>query len=73
MKDDEKQFLIEVYDGLKNNLYPRDVINNSNLNYKRAWYLLNKWANRNWYDYGVTLDLGWLTDKGKEIATEINK
>lgn len=28
---------------------------------KRAHYLLNKWATRGWYDYGVSLDLGWFT------------
>jgi hypothetical protein len=36
---------------------------------KRAYYLLEKWSEKDWYDYGVALDLGWLTDKGKETAS----
>lgn len=73
MKDDEKQFLIDVYNGLKNKLFPRYIINQDNfyMNYKRAWYLLEKWSNKGWYDYGVTLDLGWVTDKGENIITEM--
>lgn len=73
MKDDEKQFLIDIYNGLKNKLSPRYIINQENfyMNHKRAWYLLEKWTNKDWYDYGVTLDLGWLTDKGVNIITEI--
>jgi hypothetical protein len=39
--------------------------------YKRAWYLLEKWSDRGLYDYGVTSDLGWLTDKGKQLAIEL--
>jgi hypothetical protein len=38
------------------------------MHYKRAWYLLEKWSNKGWYEYGVTLDLGWLTPLGKEVA-----
>lgn len=26
---------------------------------KQAWRTLEKWSDRGWYDYGVTLDLGW--------------
>lgn len=26
---------------------------------KRLWYYLDKWSNLGFYDYGVTLDLGW--------------
>ncbi len=29
-------------------------------NAKQAWRTLEKWAARNQYDYGVSLDLGWL-------------
>ena len=46
---------------------PREVINRDSfiMPHKRAWYLLQKWASKGWYDYGTTLDLGWLTDEGK--------
>ena len=31
---------------------------------RRVVYLCEKWADGDWYDYGVTADLGWLTDEG---------
>jgi hypothetical protein len=67
MKDDEKRFLRDI---AEQNLMPRDLINKPDfyLHHKRAWYLLGKWSNKGWYDYGVTLDLGWLTPLGKEVA-----
>ena len=41
----------------------RDVIAESGINYKRCWRYLE---NRGWYEYGVTLDLGWLTETAPE-------
>lgn len=26
---------------------------------KQAWRTLEKWCDKGWYNYGVTLDLGW--------------
>lgn len=88
MKDDEKQFLIDVYENcvlsgetevifgilMECRTTPRDLINSDkiNINYKRAWYLLEKWCSKGLYEYGVTLDLGWLTDKGKEMAESLS-
>jgi hypothetical protein len=37
---------------------------------RRAVYLLRKWAGKGWYDYGVSVDLGWLTEKGREAARD---
>ena len=85
MKDDEKQFLLTIYDeskslipvnifGIIKDLQPkynvREIINRPEfpIHHKRAWYLLRKWSDKGWYDYGVTLDLGWLTDEGKAVA-----
>jgi hypothetical protein len=31
---------------------------------KQAWATLEKWTDKGWYEYGVTLDLGWLTPEG---------
>ena len=47
----------------------RDVINEKDfpIHYKRAWYLLEKWSQKDWYDYGVSLDLGWITPEGLDI------
>lgn len=44
---------------------PRDVIaymKSSGLiqSEKQAWRTLEKWCRKNTYEYGVTLDLGWL-------------
>lgn len=41
----------------------RDIINRPDcpVPHKRAWYLLSKWNARGWYEYGVTLDLGFFT------------
>jgi hypothetical protein len=38
--------------------------------YKRACYLLLKWTRRGWYNYGTSLDRGWLTEAGKEAARQ---
>ena len=37
---------------------------------KRLCYLLNKWSEAGWYDYGVCIDLGWLTPLGMSILNE---
>jgi hypothetical protein len=39
-------------------------------NSKQMWATLDKWRRNGWYEYGVTLDLGWLTAAGKaHLAT----
>ena len=41
---------------------PRFIINvlGEYINHKRCWYLLEKWSGLGFYNYGVSLDLGWL-------------
>lgn len=48
------------------NVFVRDLINSDEcpMHYKRAWRILEKWCDKGWYSYGVTLDLGWLTEAG---------
>lgn len=54
---------------------------NMEMNHKRACYILGKWTDRGWYEYGVNILYGWLTDKAprsilnelKEIAKEKDK
>lgn len=87
MKPDEREFLITYYqlnypDYIrdKRRVTPREIINlpmfKHFMHYKRAWYLLDKWSSKGWYDWGVTLDLGWLTDEGiakvKELLADEN-
>jgi len=48
-------------------LTPRDVIaammsRGYIISEKQAWATLTKWSGKGWYDYGVTLDLGWKVD-----------
>lgn len=79
-KDDELRFMVEVARlqlgqdpyGRKRE-WPRDIIRELDQagrapHYKRAHRMLEKWADRRWYEYGVTLDLGWLTAEGLEAA-----
>lgn len=39
--------------------------------FKRKIYLLEKWCDKGWYEYGVCVDLGWLTPKGPEKAKSL--
>lgn len=38
----------------------RDLINRLPIHHKRAWYLLSKFIDKGVYEYGVSLDTGWL-------------
>lgn len=75
IKDDERYFLQRMqaetggaYGQKRPRKTARDIINEPDfpIPYKRAWYLLEKWSNQGVYDYGVTVDLGWITEKGME-------
>ena len=75
MKNDERDFLLLIYSKCPScnaNCTVRDIINSNEcpVQYKRAWYILEKWSAKDLYTYGVTLDLGWLTDKGIEMASK---
>ena len=63
VKSDEIKFYAFLRSALARNETPRAAIGSPDcpVSHKRAWYLLNKWAGRGWYEYGVTLDLGWFT------------
>jgi hypothetical protein len=71
LKPDEVAFLVIVAEK-PHDVSVRDVVNALNvagkLNYKRAWFLLGKWRGKDWYDSGVTLDLGWLEPAGFDQA-----
>jgi hypothetical protein len=73
MKPDEKQLLLE----LVNLGFPRDelvteVAIRLKINVKRAMYLLDKWTDKSWWEYGVTSRSGWLTKEGQEVAKRLN-
>lgn len=48
----------------------RETIAGLNMHRKRAAYILEKWVGRGWYDYGVCVDLGWLTPEGMKSTFE---
>lgn len=73
MKDDEKNLLLLIY----KNKYsiPRFIINDKSkieINHKRALYILEKNCDKGYYEFGISLDTGWLTPKGIEfIETQL--
>ena len=60
MKEHERIFFALCYK-LRYRLKPRDIIEAlaETIPHKRCWYYLEKWCEKGFYDYGVTLDLGW--------------
>lgn len=44
---------------------PRDCIKRAGLVPKQCWRVLEKWCDKGWYDFGVCIDLGWLTEEGR--------
>lgn len=70
MKDDEARLLSQAASGNppwgKN---MREIVDEADyINPKRAWRILEKWTRKGWYQYGVGLGAGWLTEKGKAAA-----
>lgn len=60
-KPDERR----LWDALVNGEWPRDAGRRLGIPRKRVWYLCEKWARKQIYDYGVTCDLGWVNRCGK--------
>jgi hypothetical protein len=46
----------------------RSVAAALNIPPKRACYLFEKWTSKGWYDYGVSVDMGWLEAEGVAAA-----
>jgi hypothetical protein len=50
---------------------PRDAGERLGIHPKRVAALCEKWTSKGHYEYGVTMDLGWLTATGREfLATQ---
>lgn len=60
LKEQERIFFALCYN-LRNTHKPREIVKllNDTIPHKRCWYYLAKWSRLGFYDYGVTLDLGW--------------
>ncbi|AXH78332.1 MAG: hypothetical protein [Circular genetic element sp.] len=55
-----------------------NIFSRLGFSYKQLMYYVHKWSHRGFYDYGVTLDLGWFyfdkfTGEYKEIYDEIKQ
>lgn len=68
MKPDERALLDELQRQSAGGRQPyvRCVVSGLGMNWKRAAYILQKWEQRGWYDYGVSVLAGWLTEEGKQ-------
>lgn len=71
MKPDEVAFLKAVASRPRG-VSVRDIMDGSDVPWKRECYLLKKWARKGWYDYGVNLELGWLTPAGHDAAARLS-
>ena len=62
MKDDEKQYFIELWK-LKNDRRKFLDYTFKNSNSKRFMYILEKWWRKQFWEYGVSLRGGWFIEK----------
>lgn len=71
MKEDERE-LLELLQirtaawrvGDQDMPYVRELVEEMDMNQKRAAYILTKWDGKDWYEYGVSVMAGWLTKEG---------
>jgi hypothetical protein len=66
MKTDEKKLLEMLQKRTAedpNQPYVRQLVIDLGMNEKRAAYILEKWTNKDWYNYGVNVLAGWLTEE----------
>ncbi len=62
---DDEMVLLTAIQFKPNTETVRDVIVRLGMPTKRTDYLLEKWARKGWYQWGVVIDMGWLTPEGK--------
>lgn len=72
MKDDEAELLKIIRSRTREprpDSFPhaRDIVHELGMNEKRAAYIFEKWACKDWYEYGVSVMAGWLTQTGMEV------
>lgn len=63
---------VKQSDPLNRSAYVRDIVyilhRADYMHSKRAYYVLEKFVTWGFYEYGVCVDLGWLTEKGYRAA-----
>ena len=67
MKPDELRLLRELQrrSAGGQHVYVRALVDELGIHPKRGAYILDKWTGKGWYDYGVSVMAGWLTEKGR--------
>lgn len=72
MKSDERDYLlalcVEAAKPLLERKMPYEVSHCLGIPLKRAAYICEKWCRKGWYDYGVSVGMGWLETPGIEAA-----
>lgn len=66
-KADELE-LMKAINGLGS--MPRAAAAEIGMSDKRLGYILGKWSDKGWYEYGVNVALGWLTPSGAVALQE---
>lgn len=65
MKDDERNLLRELTQVQEaGNRHPVRRTIDTVICKKRLHYVLNKWTDKGWWEYGTALTSGWLTEAG---------
>jgi hypothetical protein len=75
MKPQEQEFLLAVA-AQGRDRYVRDIAGDfigRGVAPNQLRYWLEKWDKKGWYEYGVSLDLGWLTDEGRQQAKTLKE
>jgi len=69
MKSDEAALLLALQES-KEQCYVRQLVRDLQIPEKRAAYICDKWTAKGWYDYGVSVLAGWLTEEGKAVQVK---
>ena len=48
--------------------YVREIVRELGINENRAAYICEKWTERGYYEYGVNVLAGWLSDTGETLV-----
>ena len=71
LKDDERALLKALANSHERLPRVRDIGQIIEMHPKRVYSIVCKWSSKGFYEWGVSHDLGWLTEKGKNWAVEL--
>lgn len=77
MKDDERAALLALFRSHDRRPYSdRRLLADETVNFvhpKRLGYLLEKWTDKGWWDYGVSARTGWFTPEGVQVLAAMEE